>query len=145
MRPATKCVPHWPPLTGNEQWGYVLESQRLVGYIPLPLPLTSLVPTPGAMANATRVRRMFNYTGLRAQCNSHCVVYQLFGQGVAPLRNRFAGERVFPLEPERVRYLPSSVFARARLIFAPITTGSLTLLLMIFNLVTQLPLGSRPG
>ena len=33
-------------------------------------------------------------------------------------------------------YLPSRVFARARLSFAPVTTGSLTLLLMVFNPVT---------
>ena len=95
----TKCVLQLSPVTGNQHWGYVLESQRLVGYVALPLPLTSLVPTLGAVVNFTLVREMFDYTGLSAQWSSHCVVYQLFGQAATHLRDRFAGERIFFLKP----------------------------------------------
>ena len=63
-------------------------------------------------------------------------VYQLFGQVVASLQDRFARERVFPLEEGRVYYLPSEVFSRAKLSLALVTTGSLTLLLTVLNPVT---------
>ena len=63
-------------------------------------------------------------------------MYQLFGHATVRLRDHFARERAFPLEAGCVYYLPSEVFARARLSFAPVTTGSLTLLLTVLNLVT---------
>ena len=69
------------PVAGNRQWGYVPDDRRLVGFVSLPLPLTSLLPLPGALFNITLAHSPFDYTGLRAQWSSHCVVYQLFGQG----------------------------------------------------------------
>ena len=64
----------------------------------LPLTLASLVPAPGALTNVTLVGTRFDYTGLRAQWSSHCVVYLLFSQAVARRQDRFAPERAFPLE-----------------------------------------------
>ena len=64
------------------------------------------------------------------------MVYQLFGQAAAHLCDRFVREQVFPLESDRVYYLPSRVFAWARLNFVPVTTGSLTLLSTVLNPVT---------
>ena len=64
------------------------------------------------------------------------MVYQLFGQAVASLQDRFARVRVFPLEEGSVYYLPSEFFSRAKLSLAPVTTGCLTLLLTILNPVT---------
>ena len=47
------------------------------------------------------------------------------------------GNGFSPLEPERVYYPPAGVFARARHRFAPVTTGSLSLLLTVaFDPVT---------
>ena len=111
----------------------------------LPLPLASLVPSPGALANVTLIRMRFDYTDLRAQWSSHCVVYQLFGQAVARLQDRYARERTIPLEEGSVYYLPSEVFSRAKLSLAPITTGSLTLLLTVLNLITLRCLLHKPG
>ena len=59
-----------PPVASNQQWGYVLERQRLVGFIALPLPLASLVPAPGALVSVTLVRGLFDYMGLQAQWSS---------------------------------------------------------------------------
>ena len=64
------------------------------------------------------------------------MVYQLFGQAVAFLQDRFARKLAFSLEEGRVYYLPSEIFSRAKLSLAPVTTGSLTLLLTVLNLVT---------
>ena len=114
----------------------MLDRHQLIGHVALPLPLVSLMPAPGALTNVTLVRVRFDYTGLRAQWSSHCVVYQLFGQAVASLQDRFARERVFPLEEGSVYYLPSEVFSRAKLSLAPVTTGSLTLVLTVLNPVT---------
>ena len=94
------------------------------------------MPSPGALVTVTLVHRTFDYKGLRAQWSSHCVAYQLFGQATTRVRDHFAGERVFFLEPERVYHLPLGVFTRAWLSFAPVTTLSLTLLLTVFNPVT---------
>ena len=118
-----------PPEARNQQWGYVLDRHQLIGHVALPLPLASLVPAPGALTNVTLIRTRFDYTGLRARRNSHCVVYQLFGQAVARLQDRYARERTLPLEEGRVYYLPSEVFSGAKLNLAPVTTGSLNLLL----------------
>ena len=63
LRHVTECVLQLPPVTGNQQWGYVLESRRRVGYIALPLPLTSLVPSLGALVSVTLVRGTFDYIG----------------------------------------------------------------------------------
>ena len=134
LQPAAECVLQLPSEARNKQWGYVLDQHELVRHVALPLPLASLVPIPGALTNLTLIRARFDCTGLRAQWSSHCVV--LFGQAVARLRNRFARERTFPLEEGRVYYLPSEVFSRARLSLAPVTTGSLTLLLTVLNPVT---------
>ena len=111
----------------------------------LPLPLASLVPAPGALTNVTLIRARFDYTGLRAQWSSRCVVYQLFGQAVVRLPDRFAQERVFPLEEGRVYYLPFEVFSSAKLSLAPVTTGSLTLLLTVLNPVPLRHLLHRLG
>ena len=81
---------------GNEQWGYVLDRQQLIRHVALPLRVVPLMPAPEALTNVTLVRVPFDYTGLRAQRSSHCVVYQLFGPAVASLQDRFARERVFP-------------------------------------------------
>ena len=70
LRPVTECVLQLPPVAGNQQWGHVLEKQRLVGYVALPLPLVSRVPAPGALTKVTLVRGGFNYTNLRAQWSS---------------------------------------------------------------------------
>ena len=126
VKPVTDCVLKLSPIASNQRWRYVLQSQRLVGFVPLPLPFASLVPAPGALVNVTLVRGLFDYTGLQAQQSSHCVVYHLFGQAAARLRIRFAREQVFPLESNRVYYLPFGVFARARLNFVPITSGTRT-------------------
>ena len=66
------------------------------------------------------------------------VVYRLFGQVAARLCDSFAREQVFPLELDCVYHLPSGVFAQAGLSFVPVTTGSVTLLLTVLNLVTLL-------
>ena len=79
---------------------------------------------------------MFDYPRLHAQWRLLRVVYQLFGQTTPHLRDRVAGERVFPLGPVRMYYIPSGVFAQARLSFVLATTGSLTLLLKVFHPVT---------
>ena len=112
LRPVTECVLQLPPVTGNQQWGYVLEEPRLVGYVAVPLSLFSLVPAPRALTNATPVRGGFDYTGLCAQWISHCVVYQPFGHATARLRECCATERAFPLKAGCVYYLPSEIFAR---------------------------------
>ena len=125
-----------PPEARSEQRGYVLDRHQLMGHVALPLRLASLVPALGALTNVTLIRTRFDYTGLRAQWSSHCVVYQLFGQAVARLQDRYARERTFPLEEGRVYYLPFEVFSRAKLNMAPVTIGSLTLLLRVLNLVT---------
>ena len=111
----------------------------------LPLPLASLVPALGPMTNVTLLHARFEHTGLRARWNSHCVVYQLFGQAVARLQDRFAQERVFRLEEGRVYYLPYEVSSRAKLSLAPVTTGSLTLVLTVLYLVTLRRLWHRLG
>ena len=133
LRPVTEYVLQVPPVAGNQQSGYVLDKRRLVGYVALPMPLVSLVPAPGALANVTLVRGGFGYTVLRAQWGSHCGVYQLFRHATARLRDRSVRERAFPLEAGCVYYLPSDFFARARLSFAPVTTRSVTLLLTVLN------------
>ena len=79
LKPMTECVLNLPPVASNQQWGQVLESERLVGFVALPLPLTSLVPAPVALVNVTLVHGLFDYTDIRAQWSSHCMVYQLFG------------------------------------------------------------------
>ena len=136
LKPVTECVLQSPPEARNEQWGYVPDRHQLIGHVALPLPLVPLVPVPRALTNVTLVRVRFDYTGFRARWSSHCVVYYLFAQAVASLQDRFARERVFPLEEERVYYLPSKVFSRAKLSLAPVTTGSLTLLLTVLNPVS---------
>ena len=76
----------------------------------------------GALVNITLVHGFFNYTGLRAQRRSHSVVYQLFGQAAARLRDGFAREQVFPLGSDRVYYLPSGAFALGhRLAHSPLS------------------------
>ena len=132
----TNCVLQLPLEAGNQQWGHVPDRHQLIGHVALPLSLVSLMPAPGALTNVTLVRVRFGYTGLRAQWSSHGVVYQLFGQAVASLQDRFARDRVFPLEEGSVYYLPSEFFSRAQLSLAPVTTGSLTLLLTVLNPVT---------
>ena len=133
LRPAAECLLQLPSEVRNQQWGYVLDQHQLVEHAALPLPLASLVPAPGALTNVTLFRTRFDYTGLCAQWSSQCVVYQLFGQAVARLQNRFVRERAFPLEEGRVYYLPSEVFSRAKPGLAPVTTGSLTLLLTVLT------------
>ena len=64
------------------------------------------------------------------------MVYQLFGQATAHLGRHGVGEQTFPVQSRRVYYLPPEVFARERLGFAPVTTGSLALLLNVLSLVT---------
>ena len=73
--PAADCVLALPPVVGDPQCGYILDERDLVGFIPLSLPLASLLLMPGALVNATLAGHPFNYTGLRAQSSSHCVVY----------------------------------------------------------------------
>ena len=140
-----ECVLQLPLEARNQQWGYVLDRHQLIGHLELLLPLASLVPAPEALTNVTLICTRFDYIGLRAQWSSQCVVYQLFGQALASLQECFARERVFPLEEGRVYYLPSKVFSRAKLSLAPVTTGSLTLLLTLLNPVTLRRLLHRLG
>ena len=136
VKPVTQCVLQLPPEAGYQQWGYVLDVHQILGHVALPLRLVSLMPAPVALTNVTLVRVRFDYTGLRPQWSSHSVVYQLFGPAVASLQDRFARERVFPLEEGSVYCLPSEVFSRGKLSLPPVTTGSLTLLLTVLNPVT---------
>ena len=89
----SECVLKLPPLANNQQWGYVLESQRLVGFVAPHLPLATLVPVPGALVNVTLVGGLFDDTDLRAQWSSHCIGHQLFGQAVARVGDPFAKNR----------------------------------------------------
>ena len=102
----------------------------------LPVPLTSLLPMPGALINIILARSTFDYPRLRAQWSSRCLVYLLFGHATTRLCRHCAGERVFPLESGRVYYMPPSVFVRETLGFALVTTRSLTLLPTVLNRVT---------
>ena len=115
----------------NQQCRYVLDRHQLVGHVALPHHLASLVPPTAALTTVLRAR--FDYSGLGAQWSWHIVVYELFGQAVARLQDRFARERVFPLEQGRVYYLPFEAFSTAKPSLAPGTTGSLTLLLTVLN------------
>ena len=51
LLPATDCVLTLPPVTEDDQWGYVLDARKLMGFVPLPLPLTSSLPMPGTLIN----------------------------------------------------------------------------------------------
>ena len=46
-----------------------------MGFVALPLLLASLVPAPGALINVTPVCGLLDYTGVRAQWSSHCMLY----------------------------------------------------------------------
>ena len=81
-------------------------------------------------------RALITLVWARSGAHIACVAYQLFGQAVVRLQDRYARERAFLLEEGRVYYLPSEVFSRAKLSLAPVTTGSLTLLLTVLNPVT---------
>ena len=114
----------------------MLDKHQSIGHLALPLPLVSLVPAPGVLTSVTLVRVSFDYTCLRTEWSSQCVVYQLFSQAVARLQDHFERERVLSSEVGSVYYLPFEGISRAKLGFAPVTTGSLPLLLTVLNVVT---------
>ena len=130
---ATACFLQLPPTTQSQQWGYVMDRKCLLGHVPLSPPLAFLVPLPGALVNVTLVRESFDYTALRAQWSSHCVVYQLYGHSTARLDVRSGRMRSYPLKFGSVHYLPAEVFACSKLTFSSVTTGSLTLLLTVLK------------
>ena len=132
----TDCVFTLPPVLAITSGGvFQMAACLWASWLSL-LPFASLLPMPGAMVNVTLARGPFDYTCLRAQWCSHCVVYQLFGQTAACLPCRVKGEGVFPSESGRVYHFPPDVFVRARLSFTPVSRGSLTPLLTVINPLT---------